>query len=140
MPDLVRFAREHAVCWEIAPHCELKEARLLKVGFDLTLHAQAPHVDAGSAAALEIHAALRDIAAAALPRGIRYEVEPYDASLRFRRETGWAPEVDLTVEIRHREGTFDVVDETERMSAQAIGRSLTRLGIAEGVCRLRHAA
>ena len=139
MPDILRFAREHAVCWEIAPHFELNEGKLRQIGFDLTLHAQAPNVDAGSAAAREIHAALGDVARAALPAGLRFQVDPYDASLRFRRETGWAPEIDLTVEIRHRKGTFDVVDEPERMGARAIGRSLTRLGIPEGVWR-RHAA
>lgn len=139
MPDLLRFAREHAVCWEIAPHFELQDGKLRQVGFDLTLHAQAPHVDAGSPAAREIHTALRDVAKSALPAGLRFAVEPYDASLRFRRDTGWAAEIDLTVEIRHRKGTFDVVDEPERMGARAIGKSLTRLGIPEGVWRRRAA-
>lgn len=139
MPDLFRFVREHAVCWELAPHFELKDGLFRQIGFDLTLHAQAPHVDAGSPAAREIHSALREIVLAALPAGLRFEVEPYDASLRFRYETGWAAEVDLTVEIRHREGTFEIVDEAERTGARAVGRSLTRLGIPEGVWRRRAA-
>jgi hypothetical protein len=135
MQDLLGFARRHEVSWEIAPHFELKQGRFRHVGFDLTLHAKTTGTDPGSAAAVELHAALRGIALPVLPSDVRWEVEPYDASLHLRPETAWAPEVELLVVLRCREGTFDIVGPAEAKRARAIGAALTRRGIPEGVYR-----
>lgn len=114
MRELKSFVREHKVCWEIAPHFEVRAGELRQVGFDLTLHAQAAAwTDPGSAEALVIHDALHEIALRVLPRDARFEVRPFEAALRFRRETAWSAEIDLVIEVRHRAGTFDVVDRTE---------------------------
>ena len=129
------FARRHEVSWEIAPHFELKQGRLRHVGFDLTLHGKSTGTDPGSAAAAELHQTLRGLALSVLPPEVRWEIEPYDATLHLRPETAWAPEVELRVVVRYREGTFDLVGPAEAKRARAIGAALTRLGIPEGVYR-----
>jgi hypothetical protein len=134
MPELDGFVRSHEVCWEIAPHFELRDGRFRHVGFDLTLYAKVPGTDPGSAAALEVHESLRHIASSVLPPGASWAVEPYDACLHLRPETEWAPEVQLRV--RESEGeTFDPVGPGEAGRARAVGAALTRLGIPEGVYR-----
>lgn len=135
MPDRSRFIREHAVCWEIAPHFELKTGHFRQVGFDVTLHAQPSRTDPGSMEAREMYAALHEIALEAIPEGVQVEIESYDASVHFRRETCWAAEIDLRAEVRHPVGTFDDVDQADRDHVRAIGVSLRKLGIPEGVYR-----
>jgi hypothetical protein len=138
MQDLVRFAQDRAVSWEILPHQELRGAELRQVGFDLRLHALAPRLDPAAAAA-QIHSCLRELAERVLPEKLRFEILPYDGALRCRAAAGFAPEIDLVVEIRHREGTFDQLDAREREQIHAIGKALTRLGVPEGRSRGRAA-
>ncbi len=134
MTDRSQFIREHAVCWEMFPLRELKGGRLCQVGLELRLHAQSPRADPSSTEARETYAMLREIVLEALPQPAGLEIEPYDAAVRLRHETGWAAEVDLRAEIRNQGEAFEPAD-AERKQAKAVTTSLRKLGISEGVYR-----
>ena len=62
-------------------------------------------------------------------RSTKYEVEPFDASFHLRAESEWAPEVQLTVHIVHREGYLRPLDECEKRCADEIQKALRGLGV-----------
>jgi len=127
---------QHKVAWEIRLHQDLREGHVrTSVGLDLTLYASASsdgHVDPGGPECVAVYERLREIASSVLPtepRACRYEIAPYDASVHLRAATGWAAEVELTVQILHREGYFRPIGECETKSAAEIRAALERLGV-----------
>ncbi len=126
---------KHRVTWEVGPWQELADQQVTTVGFELRLFGQhEPHVhaSAGCDNCVLLFERLRAIARAALPNGHRpttYEIQPSDASLHHRPESGWTPEVQLTVHIVHREDYLRPVDGCERRCAEEIQNSLRALGV-----------
>lgn len=126
---------KHRVTWEVGAWQELAEHQVMTVGFELRLfgqHEADAHASAGCDNCVPVFERLRAIALAALPKEHRpttYEVEPSDASLHHRPESGWTPEVQLTVHIVHREGYLRPVDGCERRCAEEIQNSLRALGV-----------
>jgi hypothetical protein len=133
MPDRRQFIRDHAVSWEIAPQRELWGGRLRHAGVELRLHARCSRLDPASAEAREAHTTLQEILRDVAPENACLRIEPYDATMRLRRETGWAAEVDLRAEIRR--PTLEQVSEAEHETARAVRASLRKLGVPEGVYR-----
>jgi hypothetical protein len=134
LDGLRAWIREHRVCWELAPRFEVHDHRRIQVGFDLTLLARHPaslRDEPGCEECYRHYETLREIAQIVLPKGIhptRCEFTPFDAAYHLRPETQWAPEIELTVEITHRDATFGDVDDDERRCAAEIEEGLRRLG------------
>ena len=124
----------HRVTWEIGPWQELVEHRVTTVGFELRLfgrHEAQVRTSAGCSAWVGLHAKLQAIAMACLPvehRPTQYEIEPFDASLHMRPESGWEPEVQVALHIVHREGYLQPLDECEKRCAADIQAALRGLG------------
>ena len=140
---LVAWIQEHQVCWEIAPYFEFYQHRKVQLGFNLVLVARPPETCAGDPGRPEcalVFDKLAAIARSVIPAGARVHLEPFDASFHLRAATHWEPEVELTAEILHREGTFEPLDESERRYAAAIAERLTALGVQERNWNPRRAA
>jgi hypothetical protein len=128
------WIREHQVCWEIAPYFEFHQHQKVQLGLNLVLVAKPPAGcvdDPGRQECALVFERLGEIARSVVPEGARIHVEPFDASFHLRAETRWQPEVELTVEILHRKGTFEPLDEAERRYPAAIEKRLTALGVQE---------
>ncbi|MCL4822331.1 MAG: hypothetical protein KJ067_24650 [Vicinamibacteria bacterium] len=132
---LREWASRHRVTWELGAWQELVEHRPTTVGFELRLFGRhEPHVHAspGCSACVPVFERLRAIALAAFPkehRPTKYEVEPFHAALHLRPESEWAPEVQLTVHIVHRDGYLRPLDECEKRCAEEIQGTLRQLGV-----------
>ena len=128
------WVREHRVCWELSPLSELDHHARVPVGYELRLfarHAPAVKADPGCAECRDLYEKLKAIALYALPREhrpTRYEVAPFDASFHLRPESGWVPEVQLTLAIVHREGYLRPIDDCETKCAREIEDRLRALG------------
>ena len=131
---LVReWIRVHQVCWELMPYHEMHEHAKIQVGFELTLFAR--HVeplsnDPGCPECSRIYERLHEIALRALPKDVHagcVEVSPFDAAFHLRPETGWLPEVTLTLQLVHKHGTLAGAD--EQRWAVEIQQQLRSLGI-----------
>ena len=135
--DLEQWIREHRVTWELGSWQELVDHRPLAVGFELRLYGQHPpraYPPPGCEKCAAVYDGLRAVAQAALPREHRpsqYDIRPFDAALHLRPDAEWAPEVQLTVHIVHRDGYLSPVDECEKRCAQEIQRNLKQLGVQE---------
>jgi hypothetical protein len=131
---LRHWIREHHLCWDLAPRFEVHGHERTQVGFDLTLIARHPpseHDAPGCDDCYRHYQTLREIAALVLSEGTpttQCEFSPFDASHHLRPQTGWAPEVELAIQITHRRDTFGAVDENERIQATHIEEALRRLG------------
>jgi len=129
------WVSRHKVTWEVGAFQELAEHQVTTVGFELRLfgqHEPGVHASAGCENCGPVFERLRTIALAAFPKEHRpttYEIEPSDASLHHRPESGWTPEVQLTVHIVHREGYLRPVDGCERRCSEEIQNSLRALGV-----------
>lgn len=125
----------HKVTWEVGPWQELSEHQVMTVGFELRLfgqHEAHTHATAGCDNCASVFERLRAVALAALPKEHRpttYVVEPSDGSFHHRPESGWTPEVQLTVHIVHREDYLSPVDACERRCAEEIQQALRGLGV-----------
>ena len=130
-------SRDHRVTWELGPWQELVDHRPLKVGFELRLYGQHPphaYPPPGCEKCVAVFDGLRAVAEAALPREQRlsqYDIRPFDAALHLRPDSEWAPEVQLTVHIVHRNGYLSPVDECEKRCADEIQRNLKQLGVQQ---------
>lgn len=97
------WVRGHKVAWEFQPLMEAVKGRgLRRTGLELHLFASAE----GSAPAepedepsADLHERVRQIAEKALPEDthVLVEVLPFDAAEHLRPETGYEPEVQVTV-------------------------------------------
>ena len=129
------WIRDHKVTWELGPWQEMVDHHPAVVGFELRLlarHIPHAHPQPGCDQCVRVYQWLREIALGALPRDhrpTRYEFEPFDASFHLRPEADWAPEVQLTVHIVHREGYLRPVDECEKRCAGEIQSNLQELGV-----------
>lgn len=137
VPDatLEGWVREFRMTFELSPWQELVDRRPAPVGYELRLFARhAPHSGAmpGCQQCVSLHNKLRAIAVAAFPKEHRptmYELQPFDASFHLRPESEWAPEVQLTVHIIHRDGYLRALDECEKRCADEIQKALRNLGV-----------
>lgn len=131
--DLKDWIRKHRVCFEVSPHFEVHRREKLQVGFELALFARPSRsdlADAGGSECRQLFEGLREVLALAMPPGVAYTVQPFDASLRLRA-SAWEPEVQLVAEIIHG-SIFAPVDEEERRYAREVRDALLRLGAREG--------
>jgi hypothetical protein len=121
----------------------LHHQRKVQLGSSLTLVARAPRegaFDPGGGGCAAMFETLRDIVEAAAPAGARYRIEPFDAAFHLRAETGWAPEVELSVEILHHGEALEPLDAAERGQLALLVKRLEALGAQEKSWNPRRAA
>jgi hypothetical protein len=125
---------EHRVTWELGPLQEIVDHRLVTVGFELRLFAQhsaGAHPLPGCGECLALHDRLRAITIATLPHERRaswWQLAPFDAAFHLRPESEWRPEVELTVQILHRNGSARPLDASEKRCADEVQQALRDLG------------
>lgn len=135
--DLRDWIRSHCVTWERRPHFERRGEQLVRTGYDLTLYARHPTTGEGAPGCpecLRMHGELRRVVAAALPgdataTGVAFG--PYVPELTMRAESGWAPEVELDVEVYH-PGAVAPSDADEAACVASLENGLRRLGARQG--------
>ncbi len=131
---LREWVARHKVCWEVAPLVERDGGRNVQVGYELRLfarHEAGAHPDPGCSKCEDVYGNLKAVALSALPheeRPSRYDIAPFDASFHLRPESEWVPEVQLTIQIIHRQGYFLPVDDCEKKCASKIQTCLRALG------------
>lgn len=132
--SLKAWVREGRITFEQAPLLEQVKGGRVQVGVEFRLFARLPEsakMDPGGPQSRDLHAKLRAIARSLLPkepRATRCEVEPFDAALRLRPETHWAPEVQLSLRVEHRAGYLRPIDGAGRQCATEIRKDLRALG------------
>lgn len=128
------WIQEDRICWAVSPLTEIYQHRQVQVGFEIHLFGRHPAggtLGPGCSACHRLYEKLRAIALFALPKEVRpsrYEVDPYSATFRYRPESGWVPEVQLTLRVLHRTGTFDPIDACEIRCSEEIQTRLRALG------------
>lgn len=133
--QLKQWVREHRVSWELSAWQEWVEHRATTVGFELRLFGRYEAPTAARPDALQpavVFERLRAIARAALPADqarTLCEVEPFDTSLHLRPESGWVPEVQLTIHLVHRGDYLLPLDEDQKRCAEDVKRALRSLGV-----------
>lgn len=133
--DLLEWIKEHKVCWELVPYYVFTSEGKIQVGFELDLYAQIDaqiRTNPGSTASEQIFEKLAHVARLSFPqdrRPTRYDIQVFDASFHYRKETKLKPEIQLTLLITHRQDFFHTVDECERRCAGEIEEHLKGLGV-----------
>lgn len=131
---LIEWIAEHKVCWELLPYHVMSGGRRTQVGYELYLYAQhstSVKADPGCIECQKVYTKLQQIAHLALPKEFRpttYHIMPFDGAFHMRTETRMKYEVQLTLQIIHREGFLNQVDECERKCADEIERNLREMG------------
>jgi hypothetical protein len=126
------WIKDHKVCFEVVPFCCLHKSKINKIGFELHIYAQHEILhkkDPGSTEAYELYLALEEIARGVIPSNMpncRCEIAGFDFSFCLRPETQLKEEIQLVVNVVHRENFFDWVDQSEadcitKMQQQLLG-------------------
>lgn len=128
------WIQEYRICWEVSPLTEMYQHKQVQVGFELHLFGRHPAKGTLGPGCSECHSLYQKLTAItlfALPKDIRpsrYEIDPYSADFRYRPESGWTPEVQLTLRVQHRTGYFDPIDPCEVRCSEEIQERLRGLG------------
>jgi hypothetical protein len=128
-PVLGQWVRNHRVTWEVMPHRDNTGRR----GYDLVLYARHPPLrdgDPGCPECRRIYEGLARLARLSLPQRTdsRISMAPFDAAFHMRRETDWAPEILLSLEITPRGGD----DAVALLSVEDIEDALSAVGAQPG--------
>jgi hypothetical protein len=136
--DLAGFVRSHRVCWETTVHREATPHGLRTIGYDVVLMAAClpgEGLDPGSARAFAVYEWLREIARQVIPDPCEESVtlSGFEPSFHLRSTTAWTREVQMTIEIRHRDGDyFGPIDAPETRCVRRIEEALRARGIPSG--------
>lgn len=130
------WARAHRACWEVQPLVELHEGRRIQVGFEFNVFAQFPSTatdpDMRQQAFPLVRAKLEELARRAFPAEgtvARFETQPIETAVRLRPETEFAPEVQLTVRLFHKQEYFQAVAGEDRKRLAPLEAGLKALGL-----------
>jgi hypothetical protein len=133
--DLEALIDRYGVCWDVFPHEEIWNGTRLQTGFDLELYgthdASMSHPSPGCSHCLQVYDALQAIALTIVPeerRPSRYELSPFDQSIRYSHMRQDRPDVLLTITIAHRGSGMEPVDECEVRCLDEIKAKLKDLG------------
>jgi hypothetical protein len=136
--ELERLVQLHQVVFEQAPAYRMVDGKRSAVGYDLTLagthEPSVAHPLPGCWRCQKVFSDLRRVAEAVFPapdRASGYGVEPFDHALHESPARGFRNDVELVVEIRHRESYLDPIDDCERRCLADIERELKALGVRE---------
>ncbi len=137
---LQELVRRHKVCWEVWPEYHLdRDGKRIQIGFELNLigtHGQPEKlIELGCLECMKIYEDLRRIAHWIIPKEERdnlYEIEVFDASIRYSSQRRFRPEVILTIKILHREGFDRPTDSHEVQVLKEMEEKLEKLGAHTG--------
>jgi hypothetical protein len=144
---LYDLVHEHQVVFELRPTNAIVHHERSQIGFDLELYGthgasvlehREPMPPPGCARCQSVWDDLHEIADAVLPpddRQSTYRIEFYDGAVSFdrkRRTNGFdRPDIQLVIEVRHREGYNLPVDAFETRCVQEMIAALRSLGVQE---------
>lgn len=138
--ELQALVVRHRIVYEVAPAAQILGGERRAIGFDLTLcgtHEDgAGHVMPGCRRCTPVFSALRSIAEAIMPpsgRDSGYIVNQFDRCLYSSPSRGLRYDVELVIEIRHRQGYLDSIDACERQCLAEMRRDLGALGVPSNV-------
>lgn len=137
---LVGLAADYNVRWEVWPERQSYRGDAVhQIGFEVDLlgdHFEPRHPPSpGCDECRKVHAALRTIVEFVLPsegRASRYDVSPYEPSLRFPNDPHTPGYVTLKLRILHRNDYGAPPDECERRCLDEIESRLSAIGARPG--------
>lgn len=136
--ELSALVKKHKVCWEvITEQIPRKEDQPKAVWYNLILHgahSREDHPVPGCEKCKHLYKDLRRIAQWIIPkaeRESRYEISIYEPYIGYTPSRGNRPEVDLTIQILHREHYDAPVDECEVLCLNEMKAKLAELGAQE---------
>lgn len=135
MAPISDLIRRHKVVYDVRPALSVFTGKRTTIGYDVELRGthepKVGRVTAGCEACRAVWNDLKRIADAVVPHEVRpseYVVPAFDHSLR---EVGGREDVQLTIEIRHREDYNRPLDECENRCVHEIVGNLRALGAQE---------
>ena len=139
---LQELIERHQVCYEVWPEYLMVKGQKVKVGFALELYGTHEHGESrmlpGCERCIGTFKDLRQIADYIMPkeeRASRYEIEPYDGALREAATRKFRAEVELRMNILHRHGFDQPVDDCEERCLKEMREKLAGLGVPHGKWR-----
>jgi hypothetical protein len=139
--DLKEWVHRHRVTWESLPHREAVHGEIPYVGYDLVLSAACigpgPWDPAGLEC-VEMFRRLQELAAHVVPAagGEAVQTDAFEPMLHLRPATGFAPEIQLVITVRHDDHDyFDGVDAREMECLRRLESALQPWGVQHGTWR-----
>ena len=137
---LQELVRRCKVCWEVWPEYHIdRDGKKIQIGFELNLIGTHGHsekiTEPGCPECMKIYEDLGRIAHWIIPKEERdnlYEIEVFDASIRYSSQRRFRPEVILTIKILHREGFDRPTDSHEVQVLKEMEEKLEKLGAHTG--------
>ncbi len=137
--NLQELVRRFRVCWDVWPEYVVVGKETRQIGFELELsgthEAGVEHAVPGCEHCQHVYAALCRIAEWILPkeeRPSRYDMEPYEPSLRYSASRDFRPDVALTIRILHRTDGLAPVDACELRCLEEMKQRLREVGASQG--------
>jgi len=135
VPTLRELVRRFDVCWKVWPEPAYAGGEKRQIGYELNLAAThesgVEHPEPGCEHCQHVFAALRDIAEWILPpatRDSQYDIGPYDQSIRYSPAHRNRPDITLIIQIVHRRGFEQPVEECQNRCLEEMEQRLRELG------------
>lgn len=141
LTDLRKLVQLHDVVYDVRTHEDavvrsLHEAAVVKTGFDLSLCGTHDHghstMTPGCEHCVDTYGDLRKIAQWITPaegRPSSYEIRPFDGGLHGVPSPRGRLEVELRIQIGHRRGWDQPIDDCERLCLKEMEAKLKELGV-----------
>lgn len=134
---LKRLVQHHQICWESYPlTMAVAGGGLRHVGYELELFGTHDHprgpVTPGCIECHVVHRALLEVARWIIPldrRPTRHEIEPFEVSLCFSPKRKFRKDVRLTIQLVHRDGFDQPIDECEIRCLKEMKERLKEIGV-----------
>ena len=133
--ELKNLVERFRVCWKVWPELIYIKGEKRQIGYELELSGThepwVEHPEPGCEHCQRVYLALRQIAEWILPkekRPSRYEIAPFDQSIRYTPSHGNRPDVLCVIKIVHRHEWDQPVDECEERCLEEMEQRLSGLG------------
>ena len=133
--DIKEMVERFQVCWKVWPELIYVKGEKRQIGYELELSGThepwVEHPEPGCERCQRVYVALRQIAEWILPkerRPSRYEISPFDQSIRYTSAHRNRPDVQCAIKIVHRQGWDQPVDECEERCREEMEHRLIALG------------
>jgi hypothetical protein len=136
--DLREWIAHARATYEVSPHVEMNGTVARRVGLDVTLRANRSDECTGDPtceACDQTIERLQAIACEAVPPGADHEIAPDDHAFHLRPETGFAPELELTVAVFYGPSAFDEAGAESATLSHRMTKALEGMGVQPRVFR-----
>ena len=137
--DTKKLVERFRICWEVWPEYMIVRGEKRQIGYALELSGThepgVEHPSPGCEHCVRVYDALQAIASHVIPKDrrlSRHDIGIYDHAIHYSRKRRERPEVSLTVQISHRTGFEQPVDECENKCLNEMKAHLRELGASEG--------